>query len=178
MWLEPFLSCGASANVGQKSVQRPNLLLACHVAKGPSVNSEHPKNSRCGEVVLIQFTKRVRVPGCIGRDGRRGVLGTRGAQPSREPQRARRMAASGGGRLAKRGAAPCLRARAARSAISTRARRNSAARRVFVVVGNRRVWQAGDCRHSTPAQVAPVDAAHCATRAVSRLRKSKPYAQR
>jgi hypothetical protein len=40
------------------------------------------------------------------------------------------------------------------------------------------VWQAGDCRHSTPAQVAPVDAAHCATRAVSRLRKSKPYAQR
>lgn len=40
------------------------------------------------------------------------------------------------------------------------------------------VGLAGDGRHSTPAQVAAVDAAPCATRAVSRLRKSKPYAQR
>jgi hypothetical protein len=43
MWLEPFSSCGASANFGRKSVQRPNLLLACHVAKVPSMQNEHPK---------------------------------------------------------------------------------------------------------------------------------------
>jgi hypothetical protein len=79
-----------------------------------------------------------------------------------------------GGR--KRGASPSLRARAARCAGSTMARRNSAARRVSVEVGNRRNQQRAFASFPPERRPAPVDAARHATRAVSHLRKFKRYA--
>jgi hypothetical protein len=60
---------------------------------------------------------------------------------------------------------------------SRRARRNSVARRAFVEVGHTRRRRVGACPYALRgAGLAPVDASRHATRGVSHLRKSKPYA--
>lgn len=110
--------------------------------------------------------------------GQRGVLGTRRAEPSCPPQRARQVAASGGGRRAKRAASPCLRARAVHPR-PTRWHAETARRAACLRVGRKYAQVPGwRLPPFSRAWVSAVDFADCATRAVSRLRKSKPYAQR
>jgi len=99
-----------------------------------------------------------------------------GAKPSRPPQRAHQVVASGGGRRARAKSVPCLRALAARSAKheGTPIQRSAACLR-----GGRAIAEVGP--YPVPALLrrsAPVDAVRHATHRVSHLRKSIPYAQR
>ncbi len=107
--------------------------------------ASQPRFGRDGEAKLIPFLFVAR---WATTGGRCGVLGSRRVKPRREPQQARQVAASGGGRRAKARSVPRSPHACRTLRESTRARRCSAARRVFVEVGNRRNWRGGNCPYS------------------------------
>ena len=145
-----------------------------HPMRGADEASQ-PRFGRDGEAKLIPFLYVAR---WATTGGRCGVLGSRRVKPRREPQQARQVAASGGGRRAKARSVPRSPHACRTLRESTRARRYSVARRVFVEVGNRRHCRAAAALFPTVRRSAPVDASRHATRPVSHLRRSKPYAKR